>query len=98
MVKTAVEAQSLTQFDRAHFLKFGDSSLDFEVVYFVLDPDYNKYMDRQQAINWALIEQFETAGIEFAYPTRTLYVQGEKMNLQWDKEAEHWQHDSSRPR
>lgn len=83
MVKRAVEAQTLTELDRAHFLRFGDSSLDFEVVYYVLDPDYNKYMDRQQAINLSMKEQFEAAGIEFAYPTRTLYLQGQEINGQW---------------
>jgi small-conductance mechanosensitive channel len=79
MVKRIIEAQDTTQFDRAHFLKFGDSSLDFEVVYNVLDPDYNVYMDRQQAINLALMEQFETEGIEFAYPTRTVFLNKESL-------------------
>jgi small-conductance mechanosensitive channel len=79
MVKHIIESQKLTQFDRAHFLKFGDSSLDFEVVYNVMDPDYNIYMDKQQAINLALMEQFEAEGIEFAYPTRTLFVNNQTM-------------------
>ncbi|MDD5422510.1 MAG: mechanosensitive ion channel family protein [Candidatus Omnitrophica bacterium] len=61
-------------FDRAHFFSYGDFSLIFEVVYFVLDADYNKYMDIQQEINFAIKEAFEKRGIEFAYPTQTLYV------------------------
>lgn len=64
-----------TAFDRAHFFKYGDSSLNFEVVYFVLSPDYNKYMDIQQEINFAIKGEFEKRGIAFAYPTRTLYMQ-----------------------
>jgi small-conductance mechanosensitive channel len=80
IVKGIIEAQSQTQFDRAHFLKFGDSCLDFEVVYNVLDPYYNIYMDKQQAINLALMEKFETEGIEFAYPTQTLYLGKESKN------------------
>ncbi len=63
-----------TRFDRAHFTKFGDFSLDFEVVYYVLDSDYNRYMDIQQRINVALMERFREEGIEFAYPTQSLYL------------------------
>lgn len=77
IVKAAIEAQEHTRFDRAHFKSYGDSSLDFEVVYYVLVPDYNVYMDIQQAINLELFRQFEEKGIEFAYPTRTLYVNQE---------------------
>ena len=75
MIRDAVEAQSDVRFDRAHFLKFGDFSLDFEVVFYVLDPAYNVYMDRQQAINLHIMESFQRAGIEFAYPTQTLFME-----------------------
>jgi len=70
-----IEAQPKTQFDRAHFVKFGSSSLDFEVVYNVLVPDYNIYMDIQQGINLAIMDRFANEGIEFAYPTQTLFFQ-----------------------
>jgi small-conductance mechanosensitive channel len=64
-----------TTFDRAHFFNYGDFSLNFEVVYYVLSSDYNKYMDIQQAINLAIYEEFEKRGIEFAYPTQTLFME-----------------------
>ena len=60
--------------DRVHFLSFADFSLVFEIVYYVDGSDYNLYMDIQQEINLALKENFEKAGIEFAYPTQTLYT------------------------
>lgn len=63
-----------TVFDRAHFFSFGDFSLIIEVVYYVLGSDYNKYMDIQQEINFAIKEEFEKMGVEFAYPTQTLYL------------------------
>jgi small-conductance mechanosensitive channel len=63
-----------TIFDRAHFLSYGDFSLVFEVVYYVLSRDYNKYMDIHQGINFAINDQFNKHGIEFAYPTQTLYI------------------------
>ncbi len=74
MLRAVIEAQGKTRFDRAHFKDYGDSSLNFEVVYYVLDRDYNLYMDIQQSINLAMFEGFQAAGIEFAYPTRTLYL------------------------
>jgi len=74
IVKTIIERIQNTLFDRAHFFTFGDSGLIFEVVYYVLSQDYNKYMDIQQDINFAIKEAFEKRGIEFAYPTQTLYI------------------------
>jgi small-conductance mechanosensitive channel len=74
-VRDIVTAQPGARFDRAHFKSFGDSSLDFEVVYFVLDPDYSRYMDIQQAINLELVRRFAAAGVDFAFPTRTLHVE-----------------------
>jgi len=63
-----------TVFDRTHFFSYGDFSLVFEVVYYVIGSDYNKYMDIQQEINLKIKEEFEKHGIEFAYPTQTLYL------------------------
>jgi small-conductance mechanosensitive channel len=62
------------RFDRCHFHAFGDYALQVETVYYVLVPDYNVYMDIQQAINLAIVRVFEKEGIEFAFPTQTLYV------------------------
>lgn len=72
--KIVADERFATRFDRAHFKAYGDSALLFEVVYYVLDPDYNKYMDIQQGINLALLRAFRERDIAFAYPTRTLYV------------------------
>lgn len=77
MTRAIIEGLDKTIFDRCHFAKFGDSSLDFEVVYFVDDPDYNLHMDIQEKINLELFEQFDAEGIDFAYPTRTLYINHE---------------------
>ena len=63
-----------TAFDRAHFQSYGDFSLIYEVVYYVIGSDYNKYMDIQQEINFRIKEEFDKRGIEFAYPTQTLYL------------------------
>ncbi len=76
-IRDIIEEIPETRFDRAHFAGFGDFSLNFEIVYFVLNSDYNRFMDIQQAINLALCERFDDEGIEFAYPTQTMYLRGE---------------------
>jgi len=91
IIRQAVEAQENTRFDRSHFKDYGEFSLNFETVYFVLTPDYNTYMDIQQAINLTVYSEFEDRGIEFAYPTRTLFVtpaaNGEKASAEAEAEA-----------
>ncbi|NQT00098.1 MAG: mechanosensitive ion channel family protein, partial [Candidatus Omnitrophica bacterium] len=74
VIEDIVKGIKETTFDRAHFSSYGDFSLVFEAVYYVMDRDYNKYMDIQQEINFAIKKEFEARGIEFAYPTQTLYV------------------------
>lgn len=74
IIRGAIESEELTQFDRAHFARYGDSSLEFEIVYYVLTSDYNRYMDIQQRVNLEIYERFEDLGIEFAFPTRTVLV------------------------
>jgi small-conductance mechanosensitive channel len=60
----------------------GAYSLKFEIVYYVLNSDYAVYMDVQQQINLALYERFPQEGIEFAYPTQTVFVARESAGVQ----------------
>lgn len=76
MIQGIVEAQDNVRFDRSHFKEFGDSALVVETVYFVLVPAFGTKMDIQEAINLELMKRFEADGIEFAFPTQTLYVEG----------------------
>ncbi|MEO8232030.1 MAG: mechanosensitive ion channel family protein [Ignavibacteriota bacterium] len=79
IVKQIIEEQQDATFDRGHFANYGDFSLNFEFVYYVAGADYNKYMDIQQSINLNIYEEFEKEGIEFAYPTQTLFVSKENL-------------------
>ena len=74
IIRDIIEALDDVRFDRAHFSSYGGFSLDFEVVYYVLDADYNRYMDLQQAINLGILHRFAAEEIEFAFPTQTLYL------------------------
>ncbi|MFQ6045789.1 MAG: mechanosensitive ion channel family protein [Gemmatimonadales bacterium] len=74
IIRDAIGEHDKARFDRSHLKAFGDFSINFETVYYVLDPSYSVYMDIQQAVNLRVHERFEAEGIEFAYPTQTLFV------------------------
>ncbi len=78
MVKEILTSNSKVRFDRAHFKSFGESSLDFEIVYYVLDSDFNAHMDIQQQLHLELFERFHQEGISIPFPTRTLYMHQEQ--------------------
>ncbi|GAB5459547.1 MAG: mechanosensitive ion channel family protein [Henriciella sp.] len=70
-------------FDRCGLASFGPSSLDYSLVFFSLHPDFNRSMAARSRVLLALFRTFKDRGIEFAYPTQTLFI--EKMSE--DKET-----------
>jgi small-conductance mechanosensitive channel len=75
-VRKIVEAQPNTRFDRCHFLTYGDTALQFELVYFMTNSDFALYADTQQAINLALLDRLRELKVQLAAPTRALvYVE-----------------------
>lgn len=76
LIKRLIQAHDTLRFDRAHFWRLGESSLDFESVFWVTNPDYNLYMDIQQALNLAVMRELTKIGVELAFPTRTIQVEG----------------------
>jgi len=74
ILREIIQSIDNTRFDRAHFQGFGDSTLDFETVYIVLNPGYSAYMDIQQEINLRLMVALEKLGVDFAFPTQTIHV------------------------
>jgi small-conductance mechanosensitive channel len=74
IIRDIINKQEQTRFDRAHFKEYGPYALNFEIVYWIENPDYNVYMDIQQAINLEIFQQFEKEGIEFAYPSQSIYI------------------------
>lgn len=81
LLRNAVEHRPGVRFDRAHFKEFSVSALVFEIVYYVLSPDYNVYMDIQQEINLELLREFRKEGIDFAFPTQTVNVRTEPAEI-----------------
>ena len=75
IIKGIIEGMESVRFDRSHFTDFGDFSLNYETVYYVLSGDYALYRDIQQAINLAIKKEFDKKKIEFAFPSQTIYLQ-----------------------
>jgi small-conductance mechanosensitive channel len=70
VLRDIITKQKAARFARAYFQAYGQNSLVFEVVYWVIRPDYATYADVQQAINLAMLKRFEEEGIAFAHPDR----------------------------
>lgn len=85
LIKSVIEGVEGTSFERAHFFSYGLSSLDFEVVYYVLTNDYNAYMDINQEVNLRIKEAFDKQGIGFALPAQTVFVQAAAPNTAEEK-------------
>ena len=74
MIKNIVDKTENANFDRCHFIEFANSSLDFELVYYIPTSDYVQAMSAQQEINLAIMKKFQNENINFAYPTQTIHM------------------------
>ena len=75
IIKEIISEIKLAEFGRAHFSEFGAFTLNFEVVYYVKTPDYDKFMDIKQAINLGLVKSFERENIVMPYPTQSVVLE-----------------------
>ena len=73
-LKPIVDGISRARFDRCHVFQFGDSSIDFELVFYVTAPELEVSMQVRQGIMLAMIRRFAEMGVEFAYPTQTTFT------------------------
>jgi MscS family membrane protein len=62
---------------RVYFDEFNESSLNIYMSYWVKPADYWLYKSVNEKVNFALIKRFENEGIEFAFPTQTVYLRHE---------------------
>ena len=75
IVRAVVETHTGTIFNHAYFKGLGDSALNFEVLYHIETKDFSVYREIVQSVNFDLVQRLEAEGIEFAYPTQTVYVE-----------------------
>jgi small-conductance mechanosensitive channel len=74
MLTAIVKSQQDITFDRAHFQGIGPSAMNFEVVYWVETPDYNRFMDIQQEILLQIVDALAAEDLRLAYPTQVLHL------------------------
>lgn len=77
IIRQAVESRGGddVRMDRSHLASYGDSAIEFEAVYHVLSPDYALHMDIKQDVLLKIHAAFDERGIDFAYPTQTVFVE-----------------------
>ncbi len=73
LIEESVKNAGNTYFEYAHFTKFMDSSLNFEVAYWINDQSNGKFVSAQEAVSLGILDSFNKNGIEFAYPTQRHY-------------------------
>ncbi|HNT58303.1 MAG TPA: mechanosensitive ion channel family protein [Syntrophales bacterium] len=59
---------------KAFFSEFNDTSLNILAYYWYSPPDYWKFMEFSEKVNFRIMRAFEAEGIEFAFPTTTTYL------------------------
>lgn len=72
-----VEAQRQVRFDRAHLKSVTQDALEFEVVYYVLDPSYAAYMDVQQQVLLGSMRVLSGIGASTAKASQRVLVDGQ---------------------
>lgn len=74
-LKAFVEENPKLRFDRCHLTGFGASSLDFELVFFTKSPEYRDFADTQEEVLLKIFDKFTAEGVDFAFPSTSLYVE-----------------------
>jgi len=62
---------------RVYFNEFNADSLNFLVLYWYHPPDFWAYMEFTEKVNNEILDRFNNAGIEFAFPTQTIHLKND---------------------
>jgi small-conductance mechanosensitive channel len=74
LIRKVIFSQPGTSVTAVSFKTFGESSLNFEVIYNIREPSPGEWMKIEHNINMEMMRVFTEKGISFAYPTRTVYT------------------------
>lgn len=74
LLRGCVEGQGKVRFERANMAAIGESWLEFEVVYWVLDPDYGLFAATHEQVLFALLRALRAGGYHLAFPARAIHV------------------------
>lgn len=62
---------------RIYFNDMTDIALSIQVIYWYHPADYWAYCEFSQRVNFEILNRFNAEGIEFAFPTQTLFLAGD---------------------
>ncbi|GAB7140760.1 hypothetical protein RsTz2092_07130 [Deferribacterales bacterium RsTz2092] len=75
VLKRCVAGVEGVSLGRVNFATFADSSLNFELVYYVsAGSNTSLYMERVEQVNYNIIDAFTELNISFAFPSQTVYL------------------------
>jgi MscS family membrane protein len=63
---------------RVFFKDFKADSLNIFAIYWYFPPSYWDFMAHCEYVNLEILKRFNKAGIEFAFPTQTVYLAGDE--------------------
>lgn len=79
IIKNILSTFDQVTLDRIHLSDFGESSINFELVYWVESSDFVLHMDIKQKILLAIFDKLIENDIDFAYPTQSIFIENK-----WD--------------
>lgn len=74
IISNTIQSKEKIRFERCHFMRITNNSLDIETVYWVLSDDYNLHMDIQQSFLLDIVKIFQKEGLQFAFPIQKQIV------------------------
>lgn len=76
ILEQIVNAVPHCRFERANFVQFNASSLDFEMIFHVSKPDFDTMSNARHRVGLTIVREFARRGIAFAYPTQMSFLGG----------------------
>ncbi len=67
---------------RTRFVRFGDFSLDIDVLAYVLTPDWEGFLAAQEDLLIRLMGIIEASGTSFAFPSQTMYITNDPVSAE----------------
>ena len=78
LIKNIMKKQTNADLEKVAFDNFGDFSLNFKVVVSINEKDGVKVTKVKNDINYAIFKTFAKEGIDFAYPTQTIFMKQQR--------------------
>jgi len=78
IIREVMESHPGTAQYRAYFNSYGNFSLNILAHHYCKYLDYEEYLKCIEEINFEIKKRFEAEGIEFAFPTQTLYLKADE--------------------